>query len=138
MAFKACPDCETNLVWEILNNEDPNKILSLKCYNCSYTKIIDINKEPEYKCVYKQNYNINKSNIDKNSLKYLCNDPTLPHVDNIQCPNIDCITNKQIHNSELLTEEKVNLNNVLYLIQTENTLTYLYICCNCKHSWTNK
>ena len=138
MEYEFCPDCETYLVREILTTDNPNKQLSLKCNNCSYNKIIDIVKEPEYKCVFKQNYNINKSNIDQNSLKYLHNDPTLPHVDNIQCPNNDCITNKQIDNTELLTEEKVNLNNVLYLIKNENTLTYLYICCNCKHSWTNK
>ena len=138
MDVKFCPDCETYLVLELLNDDNPNKLSSYKCKNCSYKKIVDISKEPEYKCIYKQNYNINKTNIDKNSLKFLCNDPTLPHVNNIQCPNNECITNKQIENSELLNEEKINLNNVLYLMINENTLTFLYQCCNCNHTWTNK
>jgi len=138
MDVKFCPDCETYLVLEISNDENPNKLSSYKCKNCSYKKTVDISKEPEYKCIYKQNYNVNKTNIDKNSLKFLCNDPTLPHVNNIQCPNNDCITNKHIENSELLNEDKININDVLYLTVNENTLTFLYQCCNCNHTWTNK
>ena len=33
--------------------------------------------------------------------KYLSKDPTLPHVDNIPCPNLECITNKINPNSEI-------------------------------------
>ena len=138
--MKFCPECETYLITEILNDENTNKILSYKCKNCSYSQVIDIVKEPEYKCVYSHTYNLNKTNIDKNSLKFLCNDPTLPHVDNILCPNIQCITNKTTINSELLENDKTknNLNNFLYIMLNESNLTFLYQCCNCNHTWTNK
>ena len=88
--------------------------------------------------MYQHNYNLNRTNIDKNTLQYLCNDPTLPHVDNIQCPNIQCITNKQAENLEVLDNTKTNLNNVLYIMLNESNLTFLYQCCNCNHTWTNK
>ena len=138
--MKFCPDCETYLITEIVHDENTNKILSYKCKNCNYKKIIDISKEPEYKCVYHHNYNLSKTNLDQNSIQYLQNDPTLPHVDNIQCPNNQCIVNKQTTSSELLDNEKskINLNNVLYIMLNESDLTFLYQCCNCKHTWTNK
>ena len=138
--MKFCPDCSTYLTTEILNSENTNKILSYKCKNCSYIQVIDIVKEPEYKCVYYHTYNLNKTNIDKNSIKYLRNDPTLPHVDNIQCPNLQCITNKVAIHPELLDNEisKSNINDVLYVILNESNLTYLYQCCKCEHTWTNK
>ena len=157
--MKFCPDCETYLITEILNDDNTNKILSYKCKNCSYKQVIDILKEPEYKCVYKHNYNLNKTNIDQNSIKYLRNDPTLPHVNNIQCPNSQCIVNKQT-SSEILNvssnitnllnkldtsdkldsidKSKINLNDVLYIMLNESDLTFLYQCCNCNYTWTNK
>ena len=135
-----CPDCENSLNTKISSDDNSNKIMSLVCNNCSYKKVIDISKEPEYKCVYKQNYNIKKIDISQFNDKYLSKDPTLPHVDIIPCPNPECITNKENPNSELLDigEIKENINNVLYKKINEGDLTFKYQCCNCKHTWTNK
>jgi DNA-directed RNA polymerase subunit M/transcription elongation factor TFIIS len=133
-----CPDCESYLVLRIVPNDNPNKILNLECNNCGYKKNIDIAKEPEYKCVYHYNYNVKKISIDQKNIQYLDNDPTLPHVNNIPCPNAECPTNKQVANPEVLTGDTKPLNNVLYIRLEESTLTYMYQCCNCKHTWTNK
>ena len=140
MKFNFCPDCETCLIVDILNNENPNNILSYKCKNCGYKLVVDLLKNPEHKCVYKHTYNLNKTNIDKNNIKYLDQDPTLPHVNNIQCMNVNCITNKQLTNLELVNNDNdnVNINNVLYIMTNESNLTFLYQCCNCNHTWTNK
>ena len=132
-----CHECETYLTTKILNNDNTNKILSYKCNNCSYSKVIDIVKEPEYKCVYQQNYNLKKIKIDQKNIQFLSKDPTLPHVDNIPCPNTQCITNKKNPTPELLTENNI-INDVLYIKLNESDLTFLYQCCNCKHTWTNK
>ena len=43
--MKFCPDCETYLMTEIVNNDNTNKILSYKCKNCNYRKVIDISEE---------------------------------------------------------------------------------------------
>ena len=132
-----CPDCETYLITKISNNENPNMILNLECSNCGYKKNIDIEQEPEYKCVYKTSNKYKEIKIDQKNIQYLDNDPTLPHVDNIQCPNQQCITNLTNPNPEILTGGNVK-NNVLYLKLNESTLTFLYKCCNCKYTWTNK
>uniref|UniRef100_A0A6C0EXL4 DNA-directed RNA polymerase M/15kDa subunit domain-containing protein n=1 Tax=viral metagenome TaxID=1070528 RepID=A0A6C0EXL4_9ZZZZ len=136
-----CPDCETYLVTKISSADNANKILSYVCNNCSYTKVVDITKEPEYKCVYKSNYNLKKIKIDQKNIQFLSKDPTLPHVNNIPCPNVECITNKENPNSEILIDdkaEKQNINDVLYIKLNESDLTFLYQCCNCNHTWTNK
>ena len=132
-----CPDCESYLITKISNNDNPNKILNLECNNCGYKKNIDISKEPEYKRVYQNNYKTKQIKIDQKNIQYLDKDPTLPHVDNIPCPNPQCITNKDNPNPEILTGDKI-INNVLYLKLNESDLTFLYQCCNCKHTWTNK
>jgi DNA-directed RNA polymerase subunit M/transcription elongation factor TFIIS len=138
-----CPDCETYLVTQIsapTSGENSNKLLNYYCNNCSYKKTVDIVKEPEYKCVYQNNYNTKKIKINQKNIQYLCNDPTLPHVNNIDCPNPECSSKKE--NPELLpTDEKevtLNKNDVLYIKLNESDLTFLYQCCNCKHTWTNK
>ena len=133
-----CPDCESYLVLRIIANDNPNKLLNLECNNCGYKKNIDISKEPEYKRVYHHNYNVKKINIDQKNIQYLVKDPTLPHVNNIPCPNPQCPTNKQIENPEVLIGENKPHNDVLYIRLNESNLTYLYQCCNCKHTWTNK
>ena len=136
-----CPDCETYLITKISSADNANKILSYVCNNCSYTKVVDITKEPEYKCVYKSNYNLKKIKIDQKNIQFLSKDPTLPHVNNIPCPNVECITNKENPNSEILIDdkaEKQNINDVLYIKLNESDLTFLYQCCNCNHTWTNK
>jgi DNA-directed RNA polymerase subunit M/transcription elongation factor TFIIS len=132
-----CPDCESYLITKISNNDNPNKILNLECNNCGYKKNIDISKEPEYKRVYQNNYKTKQIKIDQKNIQYLDKDPTLPHVDNIPCPNPQCITNKENPNPEVLTGDKI-INNVLYIKLNESDLTFLYQCCNCKHTWTNK
>lgn len=133
-----CPDCESYLTTKITNNDNPNKLINLECRNCGYVKNIDISKEPQYKCVYHTNYNIKKIKIDQKNIQYLDKDPTLPHVDNIPCPNPQCITNKETANPEVLVGETKPQNNILYIKLNERDLTFLYQCCNCKHTWTNK
>jgi len=135
-----CPDCETYLTTKILNDDNTNKILSYVCNNCSYTQVIDISKEPEHKLIFHHNYNFKKINIEQKNIQHLCKDPTLPHVNNIPCPNLECITNKENVKSETLDIEieKTNINDVLYIMINEGDLTFLYQCCNCKHTWTNK
>lgn len=133
-----CPDCETCLIMRITNNDNPNKILNLECNNCGYKKNIDVSKEPQYKCVFYNNLNIKRIKIDQRNIQYLDKDPTIPHVDNIPCPNNNCPTNKKISNPEILTGEPVIKNDILYIKLNDNDLTFLYQCCNCKHTWTNK
>ena len=65
--------------------------------------------------------------------QYLEDDHTLPRVNNIPCPNADCPTN-----SLEQKKSKKNINEVIYIIINESTMTFQYKCCNCKTTWKNK
>ena len=134
--MKFCPTCENYLVTQILNSdniENSNKLLVYHCYNCGYENKLDINAiasngNTEDKCIYKSNADLSKIKIYSQNLKYLKYDRTLPHVDNINCPNEKCIT---------YTQQNIR-NNVLYMNLNDNMLIYLYQCNHCNHTWTNK
>lgn len=134
-----CKDCENSLNIKVSGSDNANNILTFVCNNCHYKKTIDILKEPQYKLVYSHIYNNEKIDTNKNNDKYLCKDNTLPHTDILPCPNPECITNKEIQQSELLDSETQKVkNDVLYIKINENNLTYKYKCCNCNHTWLNK
>ena len=130
--MKFCPNCETYLVSEILSldiENNPNKLLLYKCNNCGYKEQIDVSKDNIEKCIYKSRTDIAEIKIYYQNLKHLKHDKTLPHIDNINCPNDKCIT-KQL--------DTPLRNNVLYMNLNENMMIYLYQCCHCDHTWTNK
>ena len=136
-----CPECETCLVMRISSSNDSNNIMIFLCNNCGFTKDINILKNPEFKCVHHQTYSLKKNKINQKNLRFLSKDKTLPHVNNITCPNQQCITNKENPNPELLEIsgiEKQNINDVLIIKLNESDLTFLYNCINCEHTWTNK
>jgi DNA-directed RNA polymerase subunit M/transcription elongation factor TFIIS len=127
-----CPDCENYLVAQIQSIEsveNPNKLLMYVCKNCKYQQVVDVKEEPGRKCVYQSNYNEKIMKIYYKNLTYLQEDNTLPRVNNITCPNAECPTIKAPGSVP---------NKVLYINLNESDLTYLYQCCNCKYTWTNK
>lgn len=134
-----CPNCENYLVMQILNSDvedNSNKLLIYHCYNCGYQNKIDISQNLEAKCIYQSQKDLSKIKIYSQNLKYLKYDRTLPHVDNINCPNINCPTH---NNSKDNSDNSSSLrNNVLYMNLNDNMLIYLYQCCHCDYTWTNK
>lgn len=136
--MKFCPNCENYLVMQILNSDvesNPNKLLVYHCYNCGYQNKIDVSQETEAKCIYQSQQDLSKIKIYSQNLKYLKHDHTLPHVDNINCPNVSCPT----QTTKTQGAESVPLrNDVLYVNLNDNMLIYLYQCCHCDYTWTNK
>jgi DNA-directed RNA polymerase subunit M/transcription elongation factor TFIIS len=130
--MKFCPICESYLLSEIVTTDvepNPNKLLRYKCNNCGYTETNDVSKSDSDKCIYKTGTKKNNIKINTQNLKYLKYDRTLPHIDNINCTNDKCPTRKS--GSKLR-------NDVLYMNLNDNMITYLYQCCHCTHTWTNK
>jgi aspartate carbamoyltransferase regulatory subunit len=75
-------------------------------------------------CVLDANINsLKTSNVFIN--KYTKFDPTLPRVDNIPCPNKDCVTN---------TDNNV-INEVIYIRTDDINMKYVYICSFCDTTW---
>ena len=52
-------------------------------------------------------------------------DPTLPHMNTIKCPNVECISN---------TKEAVQ-QDVIYLRYDDKNMKYMYLCCHCDFNW---
>ena len=141
--MKFCPNCKTYLVSEILSADvesNPGKLLLYKCHNCGYKEQIDVTKDDTEKCIYKSRTELTKVKIYSQNLKYLKYDRTLPHIDTINCPNEKCPTRQMgIDASGASSADSAQLrNDVLYMNLNENMMIFLYQCCHCEHTWTNK
>ena len=140
--MKFCPKCETYLVSEILSPDvesNPNKLLLYKCHNCGYKEQTDVSKDEAEKCIYKTRTELTKIKIYSQNLKYLKYDRTLPHIDTINCPNEKCPTKRGDASSATSSDTGGQMrNDVLYMNLNDNMMIFLYQCCHCEHTWTNK
>jgi hypothetical protein len=105
-----------------INVDDPNK-LQYYCRNCNYT---DDSICTDGGCIL----NTQSNGIDKkyNHIvnKYTKQDPTLPRMYNMNCPNSLCESNK---------ESVQNKPEIVYFRYDDNNLRYLYICTVCDTTW---
>lgn len=61
----------------------------------------------------------------QNNSQNIIYDPTLPHVNNIICPNVNCPSN----------EKKGRERDVIYRKYNYNDMKYAYHCVNCNTNW---
>ena len=104
--MKFCKNCGNSLTYTITDG------LKNICLQCNEETNV------ENSCVFSRNYTSTElSNIDMNLKKYLCRDNTLPHKNNIQCP--------QCSNTD-----------IVYIIRPED-VKMVYYCCNedCNAEW---
>ena len=94
-------------------------------YNCRVCG--NINNTEIDKHIYSNQYvNDDIINIYLNN-PYLLDDPTLPRLKNLKCPNDNCSSN--INNKPT---------DVVFVKYNHLNMKYLYICTSCKTSWKNK
>jgi DNA-directed RNA polymerase subunit M/transcription elongation factor TFIIS len=115
--MKFCNIC-ANMLY-VSTNAD--KKLIHHCNMCGTTEVadtslssvcvIDDNKVDDA-ILYKQYLTTN--------IKY---DPSLPRVNNIECPNTECIKDKEAEPE------------TIYLKYDFMNMKYLYYCCHCEHFW---
>ena len=65
--------------------------LNLVCKICGFQKLYD----KQDKCIYAKNYQSDYLSFKTVSNRFVHLDPTLPRVNNINCPNKECDTNKK-------------------------------------------
>ena len=113
-----CPTCKYYLY---LDQND--KTLRRICRNCGYQEedqtgglILEIDLKEKTSEGYKILMN-----------EFTKNDPTLPHVNTIKCPNATCDTN---------TSDKEK--DVIYLKYDAINMKFLYICNICDTKWRSK
>lgn len=119
--MKFCEKCD-NMYYISINAEDPNK-LEHYCRNC---KFIDDSIVHEGGCIINVQSKNDEQHINRIINKYTKNDPTLPRVYNMKCPNNDCNSNKTAQTKKP---------EVVYLRYEDNNMKYIYICTECDNTW---
>lgn len=127
-----CKICE-NMYYLRINEDEPNKLVYY-CRKCGNEDTLLIG----------DNYCISKTLVKKSQQsfshiinKYTKYDPTLPRINNILCPNADCISNKKNGVKELEGENnlEINKNEIIYIRYDDINMKYVYLCCNCDTIW---
>jgi DNA-directed RNA polymerase subunit M/transcription elongation factor TFIIS len=103
-----------------INEDDPNKLVYY-CRNCG-----NENNNLSIENVTVSKLQIKKSEQSFNHIinKYTKLDPTLPRINTILCPNIDCETNTKDKERE-----------IIYIRYDDTNMKYVYLCSCCNTVW---
>ena len=124
-----CEKCDN--MYYIKLDKDNEMNLIYYCRNCGNEKM-DLNNANM--CVLDIDLKQNKSDDDSNINEFTKYDPTLPRINNIKCPNPDCITNSEsLENSKEGMEQKKT--EIMYMRYDNINMKYLYICPHCDFTW---
>jgi DNA-directed RNA polymerase subunit M/transcription elongation factor TFIIS len=103
-----------------INEDDPNKLVYY-CRNCG-----NENNNLSIENVTVSKLQIKKSEQSFNHIinKYTKLDPTLPRINTILCPNVDCETNTKDKERE-----------IIYIRYDDTNMKYVYLCSCCNTVW---
>lgn len=117
-----CNLCENMLY--IKDNPDDAFDVKLYCKNCNFNKPLSETKES--KLIIQNLYNTQNVKDYKNILNdNIIYDPTIPHIDNITCPNGACSRPPDANND------------IMYIKVDQTNLKFIYYCVYCKEFWEN-
>jgi len=103
-----------------INSDNPNKLVYY-CRNCGdENQNISTDNVTVSKIIVKKTEQ-SFSNIINQNTKL---DPTLPRINNILCPNPNCLTN---------TEDKER--EIIYMRYDDVNMKYIYLCSECDTVW---
>lgn len=125
--MKFCIKCD-NMYYIGVTAEDPNKI-SYYCRNCKH---IDETITDEGVCVLNTQFKKAEQKFSHIVNKYTKQDPTLPRIYNILCPNPECATNKQDKSDVAAAKKPAE---IIYIRYDDNNLKYVYLCVECDTVW---
>lgn len=122
-----CSICQ-NMYYISISDEDPNKLVYY-CRNCGHTD----NNSSKTILDNPKNLFITQTYLKKNEQefghivnKYTKLDPTLPRVNNVLCPNDECLTN---------TEPDKNLREIINIRYDDKNMKYISLCSTCDTVW---
>ena len=119
--MKFCSTCN-NMYYISVSDTEVDK-LEYYCRNCGNKD--DANDIPGTMSVSNVQLVNDVTNMSHIINKYTKLDPTIPRISNIQCPNVECPTNKDDkHKAE-----------ILYIRYDEDNLKYIYMCSTCDTTW---
>ena len=127
--MKFCSKCE-NMYYTKIDPNPPNKIMHY-CRNCGTEDLnIGINS---YRI---RNVSTNITDYKHIINKYTKYDPTLPRVNNVVCPNHECLSNTKTGKNKKTEKNEKDMKNHIILIRYDATnLKYIYLCSICDNAW---
>lgn len=124
--MRFCPKCRYYLY---LNATDGTQVIH-QCKNCGHSEPLEP-KSKEEAMILETNFRSGSSaggaasGIKVN--EYTFEDPTLPHVNTLRCPNSECLSNRD--------ESK---RDVIYIKTDPTNMKFQYICAVCRQAqWTS-
>ena len=121
-----CDKCN-NMYYIKIQDNNCDKI-SYYCRNCGN---VEDNLIDTTKCILKEiisKNDTNKSNMFVN--KYTKFDKTLPRINYIKCPNIECSSNNK--------DFDINNREILYIRHDNVNMKYIYLCSHCDITWNTE
>jgi DNA-directed RNA polymerase subunit M/transcription elongation factor TFIIS len=103
-----------------INADNPNKLVYY-CRNCGNE---NSNLATENLCVSKTQIKKDEQTFNYIINKYTKLDPTLPRISNVLCPNVDCKTNTNNDERE-----------IIYIRYDDTNMKYVYLCSTCDTVW---
>jgi DNA-directed RNA polymerase subunit M/transcription elongation factor TFIIS len=103
-----------------INADNTNKLV----YYCRKCGNEDSLLASENVCVSKTLIKKSEQSFNHIINKYTKYDPTLPRINNIKCPNPDCVTNKENKERE-----------IIYIRYDDINMKYVYLCSDCEILW---
>ena len=130
-----CTECDNMYYIKIQNEETKdNNSLIYYCRKCGFEDD-NISKNIENLCVSKTHVLNNKELYSQVINKYTKLDPTLPRINNIKCPNVECVTNKESKGKSDDDDSSKVENEIIYIRYDDTNMKYVYLCCNCDNVW---
>ena len=113
-----CPICD-NMLYIAKDEDGQAQRLVYLCKNCGHqeeapqkTKLISVTNFDNDEFIFTQFINEN-----------MLHDPTLPHVDNITCPNKEC------------SKKAEQPNDVIFIKYDVKNMKFIYTCVYCQKHW---
>jgi DNA-directed RNA polymerase subunit M/transcription elongation factor TFIIS len=114
-----CSNCQ-NMYYIRINSDNPNSLVYY-CRQCgNEDKLLAVDDV----CVSKIQIKKNDHSFNHIINKFTKLDPTLPRINNMLCPNADCLTNTKDKEKE-----------VIYIRYDDTNMKYVYLCCECDTVW---
>lgn len=114
-----CEVCGNMYYLKIADNQQDAIIYY--CRNCGHE---DTNITTTNICVSKTQIKRKEQKHSHNINEYTKQDPTLPRINTIKCPNQSCQSNKDNENRE-----------VIYIRYDDTNMKYIYLCAVCDTTW---
>ena len=121
-----CVKCD-NMYYLRLSKDNPDKLVYF-CRKCGNVDDNVLQNDGIIMC-FKNSFKKTKQTYNNIINEYTKLDPTLPRINNMKCPNVECSSNQ--------AESKSGNNEIIFLRYDNDNMKYIYLCNNCNFSWKN-